>query len=172
MENFIAFGGIILFISSCIRIFKFIRHKIWLYIIPFLVGGMAISILFAFIFETTAEWAGEMAWPFTAGVAVLYETYLEKKYKKQEKKLIKFIKLDKRHKIYIYRFGLITMLISGIGIILLAINSYIHWREDILKLKKNPEFNGLLEQFFYIIGWINSLFIVLVVIALIFGLFI
>ena len=172
MENIAAIVGFAVLISSCIRIFKFIRHKIWLYIIPFLVGGMAISILFAFIFETTAEWAGEMAWPFTAVVAVLYETYLEKKYKKQEKKLIKFIKLNKRYKVYIYRFGLVSMLLSGIGLIFLGINSYLHWREDILKTKKNPEFNGLLEQFFYIIGWINSIFVILVIIALIFGLFI
>src|SRR3989344_6156044 len=172
MENIAAIIGFAVLIGSCIRIFKFIKHKLWLYLPLFLLGGMAIGVGFIFIFGVNPGWAGEMSAGFAGIVALFYETYLEKKYKKQEKKLIKFIKLDKRYKVYIYRFGLINMLISGIGIILLAINSYVHWRMDILKTKKNPEFNGLLEQFFYIIGWINSLFVILVIIALIFGLFI
>ena len=172
MENFIAFGGIILFIGSCIRIFKFIRHKLWLYLPLFLLGGIAIGVGFIFLFGVDPGWAGEMSAGFAGIVALFYETYLEKKYKKQEKKLIKFIKLNKRYKVYIYRFGLVSMLLSGIGLIFLGINSYLHWREDILKTKKNPEFNGLLEQFFYVIGWISVLLVILVIIALIFGLFI
>lgn len=171
MENILAIIGFGILIGSCIRIFKFIRHKLWLYLPLFLLGGIAIGVGFIFIFGVDPGWAGEMSVGYAGVVAVLYEIHLEKKYKKQKKRVIKFIKLDKRYKIYIYRFGLINMVISGIGLILLAINSYFHWREDILKTKKNPEFNGLLEQFFYIIGWINSVFILLVIIALIFGLF-
>ena len=171
MENIAAIVGFAVLISSCIRIFKFIRHKLWLYLPLFLLGGIAIGVGFIFLFGVDPGWAGEMSAGFAGIVALFYETYLEKKYMKQKKKVIKFIKLNKRYKVYIYRFGLISMLLSGIGLIFLGINSYLHWREDILKTKKNPEFNGLLEQFFYVIGWISALFVILVIIALIFGLF-
>ena len=80
MENLAAIAGFVILISSCIRIFKFIRHKIWLYLPLFLIGGIIISVGFAWIFEASAEWAGEMAWGFAGVVALFYETYLEKKY--------------------------------------------------------------------------------------------
>src|SRR3989338_10896464 len=172
MENIAAIVGFAVLIGSCIRIFKFIMHKIWLYLPLFLLGGIAMGWGFIFLFGADPGWAGGMSAGFAGIIALFYETYLEKKYMKQKKKVIKFIKLDKHYKVYIYRLGLLGLCLSGIGLILIAINSYTHWRMDILKTKKNPEFNGLLEQFFYIIGWINSLFVILVIIALIFGLFI
>lgn len=167
MENLVAIAGFAILIGSCIRIFKFIRHKIWLYLPLFLLGGIAIGVGFIFLFRADPGWAGGMSAGFAGIIAVFYETYLEKKYKKQEKKIIKFIKLDKRYKVYIYRVGLLGLCLSGIGLILIAINSYVHWRMDILKTKKNPEFNGYLEQSFYLMGWLFSFIIVFVLIALI-----
>ena len=102
MENLAAIIGFAVLIGPCIRIFKFIRHKLWLYLPLFLVGGVIISIGFAWIFGASAEWAGEMALGFAGVVALFYETYLEKKYKKQKKNIIKFIKLDKHYKVYIW----------------------------------------------------------------------
>ena len=167
MENIVAIVGFAVLIGSCIRIFKFIRHKLWLYLPLFLLGGIAIGVGFIFLFGVDPGWAGEMSAGFAGIVALFYETYLEKKYKKQKKRVVKFIKLDKHYKVYIYRLGLFGLCLSGIGLILIAINSYAHWRTDILKTKKNPEFNGLLEQFFYIIGWLFLFAIVFVLIALI-----
>ena len=167
MENLAAIVGFAVLIGSCIRIFKFIRHKLWLYLPLFLLGGMAIGFGFIFLFGVDPGWAGEMSAGFAGIVALFYETYLEKKYKKQEKKVIKFIKLDKRYKVYLYRLGLFVLCLTGIGLILIVINSYTHWRMDILKTKKNPEFNGLLEQFFYIMGWLFLFVVVFVLIALI-----
>src|SRR3989344_9084314 len=167
MENFAGKAGLVILIISSIRIFKFVRHKVWLYIPLFLLGGMAIGVGFIFLFGADPGWAGGMSAGFAGIIAVFYETYLEKKHKKQEKKVIKFIKLDKNYKIYIYRLGLFGLCLSVIGLILIAINSYVHWRMDILKTKKNPEFNGLLEQFFYLIGWLFLFAIVFVLIALI-----
>src|SRR3989338_1483909 len=166
MENLAAMAGFVILITFSIRMFKFLRHKIWLYLIVFLIAGMAISIGFAWMFGATAGWAGNMAWAFAGGVAVLCETYLEKKFKMRKRKVIKFIRLDKHYKVYIYRLGLFGLCLSGIGLILIAINSYAHWRTDILKTKKNPEFNGLLEQFFYLMGWLFLFAIVVILIAL------
>ncbi len=84
MENLAAIAGFVILISSLYRMFKLVRHKIWLYLILFLVAGVIISISFAFIFEATAGWAGEMTWAFAGGVAILYELYLEKKNKKKD----------------------------------------------------------------------------------------
>src|SRR3989338_69613 len=167
MENFAGKAGLVILIISSIRIFKFVRHKVWLYIPLFRLGGIAIGVGFIFLFGADPGWAGGMSAGFAGIIAVFYKTYLEKKFKKQKKKVIKFIKLNKRYKVYIYRWGLFGLFLSGIGLILIAINSYVHWRMDILKTKKNPEFNCLLEQFFYLMGWVFLLVIVLILVALI-----
>ena len=167
MENLAAIVGFAALIGSCIRIFKFIMHKIWLYLPLFLLGGIAIGWGFIFLFGADPGWAGGMSAGFAGIIALFYETYLEKKYKKQKKKVIKFIKLDKHYKVYIYRLGLFGLCLSGIGLILIAINSYVHWRMDILKTKKNAEFNGLLEQFFYLMGWLFLFAIVVILIVLV-----
>src|SRR3989338_10875348 len=166
MENFAGKAGFVILIISSIRIFKFVRHKLWLYLPLFLLGGIAMGWGFIFLFGADPGWAGGMSAGFAGIIALFYETYLEKKYKKQKKKVIKFIKLDKHYKVYIYRLGLFGLCLSGIGLILIAINSYAHWRTDILKTKKNPEFNGLLEQFFYLMGWLFLFAIVVILIAL------
>ena len=86
MENLAAIVGFAVLIGSCIRIFKFIKHKLWLYLPLFLLGGIAIGVGFIFLFGVDPGWAGEMSAGFAGIVALFYETYLEKKYKKQEKK--------------------------------------------------------------------------------------
>ena len=73
--------------------------------------------------------------------------------------------LNKKWKVWIYRIGLIGTLfyLNIIGLILIGINANLNWGNDILKKKKNPKFNGKLEAFFYIMGYLS---IVLLIIGL------
>ena len=65
-----------------------------------------------------------------------------------------FFDLDKRWKIWIYRIGFIFNFLSLLGLILIGTNANLHWGEDIFKRKKNPKFNGKLEKFFYLVGYL------------------
>lgn len=110
MENILAIIGFGILIGSCIRIFKFIRHKLWLYLPLFLIGGILISIGFAWMFGASAGWAGGMAWGFAGLIAIAYQSYLENKNKK--KKEPKF-KINKHKRLVIILIGFIVLSIGG-----------------------------------------------------------
>ena len=68
-----------------------------------------------------------------------------------------FFDLDSKWKIWIYRIGLISNCFSLLGLILIGVNANLNWGEDIIKRKKNPKFNGRLEKFFYLVGYLSSM---------------
>ena len=83
-----------------------------------------------------------------------------------------FFDLDSMWKIWVYRIGLIFNCFSLLGLILIGINANLHWGEDILKRKKKPKFNGKLEKFFYLIGYVIVIITILQIISIVFfGLF-
>jgi hypothetical protein len=75
-----------------------------------------------------------------------------------------FFDLDSRWKIWIYRIGLIFNCFSLLGLIFIGTNANLHWGEDILKRKKNPKFNGKIEKFFYLVGWVATTGLFLIII--------
>jgi hypothetical protein len=66
---------------------------------------------------------------------------------------MKFFTLDKGWKVWIYRWGLLLTALSLIGWIFIANNEI--YGEDILKKKKNPKFNSLIEKRIYVLGWLS-----------------
>lgn len=80
-----------------------------------------------------------------------------------------FFDLDKTWKIWVYRVGLLYMVLLPIlGWILLGINANLNYGEDILKRKEKPKFNGRLEKFFYLFGWLASIMLIINLIQMIF----
>ena len=79
-----------------------------------------------------------------------------------------FFDLDKRWKIWIYRIGFIFNFLSLLGLILIGTNANLHWGEDIFKRKKNPKFNGKIEKFFYLIGYVVVTITTLQIISIVF----
>ncbi len=79
-----------------------------------------------------------------------------------------FFELNKRWKVWIYRLGLFYMCLGLLGLILVAINANYHYGSDIIKRNKNPMFNGRIEKFFYLIGWLVLLLGIIVLIDNIF----
>ncbi len=65
-----------------------------------------------------------------------------------------FFDLNYTWKIWVYRMGLLFLCLSIGGWILIGVNANLNWGEDILKRKEKPKFNGKLEKFFYLIGYI------------------
>ena len=79
-----------------------------------------------------------------------------------------FFDLDKWWKIWIYRIGFISNIFSLLGLILIGTNAYLHWGQDILKRKKNPKFNGIIEKYFYLIGYVAVAIITFQIISIVF----
>ncbi|MCH8004088.1 MAG: hypothetical protein IH934_05660 [Nanoarchaeota archaeon] len=79
-----------------------------------------------------------------------------------------FFDLDSKWKIWIYRIGLISNIFSLLGLILIGANAYLHRGGDILKRKKNPKFNGIIEKYFYLIGYVAVAIITFQIISIVF----
>jgi len=79
-----------------------------------------------------------------------------------------FFDLDKWWKILIYRIGFGFNCFSLLGLILIGTNAKLHWGKDILKSKKNPKFNGKIEKFFYLIGYVVVTIIAFQIISIVF----
>lgn len=72
-----------------------------------------------------------------------------------------FFELDGVWKIWVYRFGLFFCCFSILGLILVGINVIKNRGKDILKRKDKPKFNGGIEKFFYLYGFIIPMLMIL-----------
>ena len=72
--------------------------------------------------------------------------------------------LDKKWKLWVYRIGLATFCMTGIGMILFL--GYYNWTEDKWKKKEeNQQLNERLETVYYYFGFVGIVIIGLIIVC-------